>query len=66
MKSNAPVKQLDCGAYMRQARERISTKISGMSHGEFRRWVNSSLTEDAILARLVARARGSATHRQGG
>ena len=58
MKSNAPVKQFDCVAYMREARERISAKMSGMSREEFRRRVNSSLTEDPILARLVARHRG--------
>ena len=54
MKSNAPVKQFDCVAYMREARERISAKMSGVSREEFRRWVNSSLTEDPILARLIA------------
>ena len=57
MKSDAPVKQFDCVQYMREARERIGAKISGMSREEFRRWVNSSLTEDPILARLAARHR---------
>ena len=57
MKSDSPVKQFDCVAYMREAREQISAKISSMSHEEFRRWVNSSIMEDPILARFAARHR---------
>ena len=60
MKSDAPVKRFDCVAYMREARERISSKISSMSREEFRRWVNSSLVEDPIFANLAARHRESA------
>lgn len=60
MKSDAPVKQFDCVAYMREARERISAEISRMSHEEFRRWVNSSRAEDPIFASLAARHRESA------
>ena len=54
MESDAPVKRFDCVACMREARERISAKISSMSHEEFRRWVNSSIAEDLILARFAA------------
>lgn len=60
MKSDAPVKRFDCVAYMRKARERISSKISSMNHEEFRQWVNSSLVEDSIFASLAARHRESA------
>ena len=50
MESDASVKRFDCVACMREARERISAKIPGMGYEEFRRWVNSSIAEDPILA----------------
>ena len=60
MKSDASVKRFDCVACMREARERISAKISSMSHEEFRRWVNSSIAEDPILASFAVRHRDPA------
>ena len=66
MKSDAPVKRFDCVAYMREARERISAEISIMSREEFRRWVNSSLTEDPIFVRLTGHRAKSSRHDAGG
>ena len=66
MKSDAPVKQFDCVAYMREARERISADISSMSHEEFRRLVNASLTQDPIFVRLAGRWGKSSRHDAGG
>ncbi|MDE0053075.1 MAG: hypothetical protein OXT64_02305 [Gammaproteobacteria bacterium] len=55
MKNEGTGKRFDSVAYMREARERISAEISGMSHEEFRQWVNGYRQSNPALARLAGR-----------
>jgi hypothetical protein len=41
---------------MRQARDRLSTEIEGMSHDELVQWLRGHRYEDPVLQRLAEKA----------
>ena len=53
--------RFDCVAYMREARTRISDRMTTMSHEEFRHWLRSYRHADPALAKLAAETRGATT-----
>ena len=57
MTSEASSKRFDCVAYMREARTRISDRMTSMSRDEFRNWLRSYQHADPALAKLAAETR---------
>lgn len=49
-------KAFDCVENMRQAREKLSAEIEGMSHDELIRWLQSRRYTDPVLERLSQKA----------
>ena len=56
--------KFDCVAFMREARDRISDKMTTMSHEEFRHWLRSFRYTDPALQHLADRLR-TADHEDG-
>jgi hypothetical protein len=49
-------KPFDCVEFMRQARDRLSSEMEGMTYEEMRRWIRSQRHEDPVLQRLADKA----------
>ena len=58
--------KFDCVAFMREARDRISDKMTTMSHEEFRHWLRSFRYTDPALQRLADRLADSGPRRRRG
>ena len=50
-------KKFDCVAFMREARDHISDKMTTMSREEFRQWLRSYRYSDPALQSFAQRAR---------
>ena len=49
-------KAFDCVESMRQARDKLSAEIEGMSYDELARWLRSRRYTDPVLRRLAEKA----------
>ena len=49
-------KTLDCVQSMREARDRLSAEIEGMTHDDMLRWIRSRRYADPVLQRLADKA----------
>ena len=49
-------KTFDCVQSMRQARDKLSAEIQGMSYDELARWLRGHRYADPVLQRLAERA----------
>ena len=49
-------KSFDCVKSMRQARDKLSTEIEGMTYDEIIRWLRSRRYTDPVLQRLADKA----------
>ena len=53
-------KNFDCVESMREARDKLSAEMEGMSYDELVRWLRSRRYTDPVLQRLAERAAQSA------
>jgi hypothetical protein len=54
--SDPGTRDIDCVKTAREARDRVSTAIQGMSHEQLVSWLRSHRYTDPVLARLAERA----------
>ena len=54
--SDPTSEEFDCVKTAREARDRISAEIDGMSHEQLVSWLRSHHYSDLLLARLAAKA----------
>ena len=54
--SDRTAKSFDCVQNMRQARDRISVEIEGMTYDEIVQWLRSHRYADPVLQRLAEKA----------
>ena len=54
--SERSAKTFDCVENMRQARDKLSAEIEGMSYDELVRWLRSRRHADPVLQRLAEKA----------
>ncbi len=54
--SERPSKGFDCVENMRQARDKLSAEIEGMSYDELRGWLRKHRYADPVLQRLAEKA----------
>ena len=66
MRSETREKPFDCVAFMREARDRISDKMTTMSRGEFHHWLRSYRYFDPVLQRRrgLGRSEGDGERRR--
>lgn len=54
--SDASSRSFDCVQNMRQARDRLSAEIAGMSYDELVQWLRAHRYTDPVLQRLAEKA----------
>lgn len=54
--SDASSRSFDCVQNMRQARDRLSAEIAGMSYDELVQWLRAHRYRDPVLQRLAEKA----------
>jgi len=54
--SERPSKEFDCVQSMRQARDKLSAEIEGMSYDDLVQWLRAHRYTDPVLERLAEKA----------